>query len=344
MLPADQIPSCPQCETPVPVSRRDFIRVVGTTAAVAAVGLTPLQKAQAARAEKQAQAEAMVFDLFKSLSDDQKKKITRPWDHKPTGTDKVTSRLATGNAAVTGLKIGNEYNKKQLELLDKIFRAIGNGDEGYKQLSRNGRFDNSNDFENISAIFYGDAVEGKKFSLVFTGHHLTVRCDGNSEEKTAFGGPLYYGHSPLGTAKTNVFYPQTQAGQAVFESLSKEQRESGLVKGNWKDEHGGVKVPGKGSSVPGVLFADMKKEQKELVEKLMKALVAPYRKEDGDEVMEIIKANGGMEKIALAFYNDPNVKEKADWHYWRLEGPGFVWSFRSLEHVHTFVNITSKLA
>src|SRR5947209_5144183 len=105
MLPADQIP-CPECETGAPIARRDFIRVVGAAAtAVALGGLTPLQKARAARAEKQAQAEAMVFELFKGLSDEQKKAITRAWDHKPTATDKVTGRLATGNAAVGGLTI-----------------------------------------------------------------------------------------------------------------------------------------------------------------------------------------------------------------------------------------------
>src|SRR4051794_23907765 len=100
MLPADKNPSCPECEGNLPLGRRDFLRVVGATAAVAAVGLTPLQKARAARAEKQAQAEAMVFELFSTLSSVQKKKITRAWDHKPTATDKVTSRQATGNAAV----------------------------------------------------------------------------------------------------------------------------------------------------------------------------------------------------------------------------------------------------
>src|SRR4051812_15893269 len=180
MLPADQNP-CPECESGTPIARRDFIRVVGAAATAVAVGLTPLQKARAARAEKQAQAEAMVFELFKGLSDEQKKAITRAWDHKPTATDKVTGRLATGNAAVGGLTINKNYDKKQVELLDKIFHSIANGEQGYKELSRNGRFDNSNDFESISAVIYGEPAEGKKFSLVFTGHHLTVRCDGNSE-------------------------------------------------------------------------------------------------------------------------------------------------------------------
>jgi hypothetical protein len=344
MLPADQTPSCPECVSGPPIARRDFIRVLGTTAAVAAVGLSPLARARAARVEKQKQAEALVFELYASLSDDQKKKIVRPWDHGVRDGRGTPSRLKTGNAAVDKLMLGHEYKKAQVELLDKIFRAIGNGEQGYKELSRNGRFDGSNDFESISAIIHGEAVEGKKFSLVFTGHHLTVRCDGNSEEATAFGGPLYYGHSPSGYAKTNVFYHQTKAAMDLFATLDKEAKAVAVLKGKWNDEHGGIKVPKKGATVPGLCFADMSKEQKEATEKLMKELVAPYRKEDGDEVMELIKATGGMEKVSMAFYEEGQRTEKEPWTYWRLEGPGFVWSFRALEHIHTFVHVNSKLA
>ncbi|MBN9122588.1 MAG: DUF3500 domain-containing protein, partial [Planctomycetes bacterium] len=302
------------------------------------------QKARAARAEKQAQAEAMVFELFQTLNADQKAKITRAWDHKPTGTDRVTGRLATGNGAVGGLTINKNYDKKQVELLDRIFRAIANGEQGYKELSRNGRFDNSNDFESISAIVYGEPAEGKKFSLVFTGHHLTVRCDGNSEEATAFGGPLYYGHSPSGYATTNVFHHQTKAATELFQTLGKEEKAVAVKPGKWMDEHGSVKVPKKGDKIPGLCFADMSKDQKAATEKLMKELVAPYRKEDGDEVMELIKATGGMEKVSMAFYEEGKTSEKEPWTYWRLEGPGFVWSFRALPHIHTFVHVNSKLA
>jgi hypothetical protein len=349
MLPADKTPPCPECETGAPIARRDFIRVLGaTTAAVAVGGLTPLQKARAARAEKQAQAEAMIFELFKTMSADQKKAVTRIWDHKPTATDKVTGRLATGNAAVNGLTIEKNYEKKQVELLDKIFRAIANGEEGYKGLSRDGRFDASNDFENISAIIYGEPAEGKKFSLVFTGHHLTVRCDGNSEEATAFGGPLYYGHSPSGYGKNNVFYHQTKASMDLFNALSKDEKKAALITDKskkWKDEHSNIKVPKKGETVPGLCFKDMGKDQQTATMALMKELVAPYRKEDGDEVMELIKATGGMEKVSMAFYEEDDKRtEKEPWTYWRLEGPGFVWSFRSLPHIHTFVHVNSKLA
>jgi len=231
-----------------------------------------------------------------------------------------------------------------VELLDRIFRSIANGEEGYKRLSRNAKFDNSGDFESIGALIYGEPAAGKKFSLVFCGHHLTVRCDGNSEEKTAFGGPLYYGHSPSGYATTNVFYFQTKAASAVFDSLTEPQRKAGILEDRpWQDGVNSVKLPAKADQRRGIAYADMSSEQKALVHKVMKELVAPYRKEDGDEVLEIIKANGGMEQIYLAFYKDKETGAKP-WSFWRLEGPGFVWSYRALPHIHTFVNVSSKIA
>ena len=345
MRPTDKNPSCPECVTGAPIARRDFIRVLGTTAAVVAVGgLTPLQRATAARAAKQAEAEALVFELFATLSDDQKKKVVRAWDHGVKDGKGTPTRLGTANDAVDKLMIGTEYNKKQVELLDKVFHAISNGEEGYKRLSRNGRFDASNDFESIGALIYGEPVEGKKFSLVFTGHHITVRCDGNSEEKYAFGGPLYYGHSPSGYATNNVFYHQTKAATDLYGALEEAQRKVAVLPGKWQDGVASVKFPKKGAAVPGLAFADMTKDQKALTEKVMTELVAPYRKEDGDEVMEIIKANGGMEKLAMAFYQEGKTNDKEPWSHWRLEGPGFVWSFRALPHIHTFVNVSSKLA
>ncbi len=344
MLPADKNPSCPECVSGAPIGRRDFIRVLGTaSAAVAVAGLTPLQKARAARAAKQREAEALVFELYKTMDADQKKKLVLPWDAGTKGG--VPARLMTHNAAVSkDSVIGLGYDKKQVELLLKIFKAISNGEDGYKKLSRNNKFDNSGDFENIGALLYGEPVEGKKFSLVFSGHHLTVRCDGDSEEQTAFGGPLYYGHSPSGYSPTNVFYGQTKVVTELYGALDEKQRKVAVRPGKWMDEHGKMKVPGKNAPLPGLSIADMTRDQKELVEKVMRELVSPYRREDGEEVLEIIKANGGMEKISLAFYQEGQTSDKEPWTFWRLEGPGFVWSYRALPHIHTFVYVNGKLS
>ena len=56
----------------------------------------------------------------------------------------------------------------------------------------------------------------------------------------------------------------------------------------------------------------------------------------------IVKSTGGMEKMNLAFYKQMAMNDNERWHFWRLEGPGFVWNFRVLPHVHTYVNIAGK--
>ena len=98
---------------------------------------------------------------------------------------------------------------------------------------------------------------------------------------------------------------------------------------------------------PGIAYADLTKDQQELFEKVMKAVLSPFRQQDGAEVVTIIKAMGGMAKVHMAFYSDEyegsKTSEKQPWTFWRLEGPGFVWNFRVLPHVHVYVNIASKI-
>src|SRR5581483_9063093 len=99
----------------------------------------------------------------------------------------------------------------------------------------------------------------------------------------------------------------------------------------------------KGATRPGIAYAELSADQRKLVEQVMRELLSPYRKEDGDEVMQIVRETGGLEKLNLAFYRDKDGSEKDNWHFWRLEGPGFVWNYRVLPHVHCFVNISSRV-
>src|SRR5262245_55424007 len=116
MLPAENTLPCPDCETTPHLGRRDFIRVLGASAVAAALpavpALSPLAKARAARAEKQAKAEAMVFELFATMDEEQKKKLVLPWDAGAKGG--IPARLQTHNAPVGKSVIGLEYNKKQV--------------------------------------------------------------------------------------------------------------------------------------------------------------------------------------------------------------------------------------
>jgi hypothetical protein len=245
------------------------------------------------------------------------------------------------NAAIDKKTIGQHYTKPQQELVERILRSICSDEDGWRQITREGTFDNSRTLENCGALIFGDPENGKQYAWVFTGHHLTVRCDGNSEEGAAFGGPMYYGHSPNGYSPKNVFNYQTKSVLSVFEGLSEEQRKKAIVDGTPGEHEPSIRFRRGGH--PGVSIQELSQDQRKLVEKVMRDVLSPYRKEDADEVMDIIKANGGMEKIHLAYYQDKEMNDNERWHFWRLEGPGFVWNYRVLTHVHTYVNISSKV-
>ena len=345
-------PYCPECDEafdfPAPtIGRRDFLRAAGVAAAAVALtgaGVAAADAPPVVTPKKAKPAEDLVRELFATLKDDQKKKVVLPFDH-GAAKDKLPTRMGMYNAPINKIRLKDVYTPAQQDLVEKIVKSMSSGEEGYRQISRDGDWDASHAFENTGAMIFGDPTPGNKFAFVFAAHHLTIRCDGDSEPGAAFGGPIYYGHSPNGYAKDNIFNYQTKSVQAAYKALDEKQRDKATVKrGNPGEDYKSVKLRKKGEARPGIAFADLAKDQQALIEKVMRDVLLPYRKEDVDEVMKIIKETGGMDKIQLAFYPDNSMRDTQPWHFWRLEGPGFVWNYRVLPHVHTFVNISSKLA
>lgn len=335
---------CPDCsvtnETGLRDARRAFLRTMGGGAA-ALVAAGPLVRRAVAEEKAAAKpAEGLIRELYGTLTEEQRREVVLPWDHGASGG--TPTRLGMYNSPISGKRIAQSYDKAQQELVQRIFKAILSGEEAYERISRGGKWDGAGSFQGIGCMLFGNPTDGK-FAAVFSGHHLTVRCDGNSEPNAAFGGPMYYGHSANGHSEQNVYNFQTKRVQAVYAMLDGKQREKAVAKGNPGEQAGSVKFRKAGEAHPGIGYADLSADQRALVEAVMRDLLSPFRKEDADEVMQIVKQNGGMEKLSLAFYADDAEAQKNErWHFWRLEGPGFVWNFRVLPHVHCFVNIAGQ--
>lgn len=344
-MSSSENPLCTECSDLGSVDRRHFIRVLGGSAAILASGVTPSlalaqnpAQAPARNAGTKATrpAEALIRELHDTLSADQKRQLTLPWNN--------ANRTRTFNAPMN-VRISAVYTNAQQELLQRIMKAISSGDEGYNRLARGGNWDTGGGFGGCGANFFGDLSQdklGHQWAWVFSGHHLTVRCDGDSEPDAAFGGPMYYGHSPDGHSQRNVFNFQTRAVTSVFNALSEAQRgRAVLTAGQWQDGPGGF-APRR--QIQGLVSSDLTADQKTLVETVMRELLSPYRKEDADEVMDLIRRNGGMDRIHLAFFRDRGASDATRWSYWRIEGPGFVWNYRVIPHVHCYVNILGSRA
>jgi Protein of unknown function (DUF3500) len=331
---------CPECdeglELPQVKSRRDFFKALGGAAAVAAMsgGLASARGDEVKSSPKP--AEALIRELYSTFSASQKNELVLPYDH---GTEGHPTRQKTFNEPALGKekRISEVYTKPQQELVQRIVKSILANDEAFERLSRKGKWDSSGSFEGCGAVTFGEPDGKSPFAWVFSGHHVTLRCDGNSEPGAAWGGPIYYGHSAAGYSKDNVYYYQTEQVQTVYDMLDEKQR----AKAHATDNPGDTHPKGFAPTNPrhGIALKELNAEQKAAVEKTMRTLLDPFRKEDADEVMQIVKANGGMDHVNIAFYKDADATDKVRWHFWRLEGPGFVWNFRPLPHVHCFVNV-----
>ena len=181
------------------------------------------------------------------------------------------------------------------------------------------------------------------FEFVLTGRHMTIRCDGNTAEHVAFGGPIFYGHAADGFNEDpdhpgNVFWPQAVAANQLYQMLDG----SSSMTLPWCEKvcrrsrkwHFTGRRPF--SRHPCYRLGG---DQREHVQEVMQKLVEPYRQSDRDEVIACLKTQGGLDACHLAFFAQQDIGDDGVWDSWRLEGPSFVWHYRGAPHVHVWVNV-----
>ncbi|MBI1901414.1 MAG: DUF3500 domain-containing protein [Planctomycetia bacterium] len=326
---------CPDCESGLPVDRRQFIKVAGT-AAVATSVLPALVRG----ADEKPKPESLVKKLYDSMNDEQRKAVCFDWDYRDPQRGLLRTRVSN-NWHITKPNIADAfYTNDQREIIRAIFEGLYNP-EWVKKIEKQLQDDAGGYGKQQNIAIFGKPGEGK-FELVMTGRHLTIRCDGNSADHVAFGGPIFYGHAASGFNEKvghpgNVFWYQAVAANKVFEMLDGKQREKALVAR--RPQESSVAFRGPDGKYPGVPVADMTSDQKEQVQKTLQALIEPYREADQQEALACVKTQGGLDKCSLAFYQEGDLGDDEQWDNWRLEGPSFVWYFRGEPHVHVWVNI-----
>lgn len=329
---------CPDCvSTPLAsVHRRDFLRVAGAAGLAAATpGLL--------RAEPAQSAESLVDVLYGTLSDAQKKEICFAWDYQDAERGLLRTRISN-NWQITQPSIGSEfYSKEQQDIIRQIFEGIIQPD-WHARIDQQLEDDAGGYGREQSIAIFGQPGTNQ-FEFVMTGRHMTLRCDGNSAEHMAFGGPIFYGHAANGFNEEanhpgNVFWPQALAANELFQMLDGKQRELALVESRPAEQAVGFR--GTAGGFPGIPVGELSSDQQENAQKILQLLLEPYRQSDQEEALACLQAQGGLTGCSLAFYKEGDIGNDGVWDCWRLEGPSFVWYFRGEPHVHVWVNISDS--
>jgi hypothetical protein len=194
------------------------------------------------------------------------------------------------------------------------------------------------------AIF--GAPGGDKFEFVLASRHMTLRCDGNSADHVALGGPILYAHEGEDLYEkpdhpSNLFWHQAVEANKLYDMFDGKQREKSLVvQGMPSEELVGFRGPQ--GKFDGLAVKDFAADQKSHLQGVLKILLEPFRQSDQDEVVRCLKVQGGLDACHLAFYKEGDLGDDGVWDNWRLEGPSFVWYFRGKPHVHVWVHVADS--
>jgi hypothetical protein len=335
--------TCPDCDGgDFNLNRREFVRTAGVTAA-ASVGLPLFATARAhAAPTPSSPAETAVKALYETLTDSQKKEVCFDWDYKSKDRGLLRTHVSN-NWQITKPHIRSEfYTKNQQHLIHDIFKGIINP-EWYARFLKQLRDDTGGKEwgADQSIAIFGKPGDGK-FEFVMTGRHMTLRADGNSQDHVAFGGPIFYGHAATDFNEKvghphNVFWHQARMANFIFQMMDADQQQKALVAK--RPAESAVGFRGDKGGYSGIPVKELSDDQKKELQKVLQALIEPFRKEDQDEAVACLKRQGGLDKCHLTFYKEGDIGNDGEWDNWRLEGPAFVWYFRGQPHVHVWVNV-----
>lgn len=305
------------------LDRREFL---------GATGLALTGAAAAAEPESRPEAETLVAQLYRGLNAKQRETVVLPFE------SPLRSRVEN-NWHITDARVGRFFDRDQQALIEQIFMNL-HAAEFADDLRRHVA-DDFGSVRNLSVALFGEPGTGE-FEFVITGRHCTARCDGDSVDGAAFGGPIFYGHEGESfyekpTHPGNVYWYQAQQANEVFGALDGKQRAVALQPRAPRER--GVYTVEPSAEPDGLPVSEMTPDQRDLVRQTLGDLLKPFRKPDREEALRLIDANGGVGGLTMAFYRNLDLGRDGVWDVWKLESPAMVWYFRGAPHVHVWVNI-----
>ena len=325
------------------LTRRHLLKATGLSAGMLAT--TQFENLSASLLANDANSDSLPMQLYKSLSEEQRRKVCLPIDH--------PRRQYVSNwwYIHPEHRIPSTFTKEQQELIQKIFDSL-HSPEYIEDVKKQVKIDQYGKEDNAPAAGFFGSPDDEGFEFIYTGHHVTRRCNAHTDKGLGFGGaPIFYGHypHPVESMQTNFHETKNHPGNPYWyqgrifnqfvQSLDDRQQEKGLVSTAPRSEEPDAVVK-KTATPSGLRCADLSADQKKKLVATMRRMMEMFREDDANATMEAIEKKNVVERLHVSWYDGKyDIGSDKVWDTWQIEGPDMVWYFRGEPHIHCYFHL-----
>ncbi len=327
------------------INRRGFLKFAGISSTL--LTLAPLHLTGKSVLAHQESSDSLAMQLYKSLTDEQRNRVCLPVDH--------PRRQYVSNwwYIHPDHRIPGTFNSDQQELIQKIFDSLHSG-EYLEDIRKQVKIDQYGQLKNAPAAGFFGTPDDKDFEFIFTGHHVTRRCNAHTNQGQGFGGaPIFYGHYPHDEEQMrdnfneasdhpgNPYWYQGKIFNEFVQGLSASQQESGLVSAEPRSENPRDVIT-KTTPAHGLDCSTLSADQKQLFVDTMRKMMAMFRADDVNATIQSIEQRGIVDRLHVSWFGGQyDIGSDKVWDVWQIEGPDMVWYFRGEPHIHCYFHLKS---
>jgi len=319
------------------LNRRDLFKTASATTALFA--MVPVDTFSRLALGDEKQGDSMPMQLYKSLSDEQRQKICLPRDHERR------QYISNWWYIHPEHRIPTTFNTDQQELIQSIFDSF-HTPEHQAAVNNQVKVDQYGQDKNAPSVGFFGTPGDKDFEFIFTGHHVTRRCNAHSDKGHGFGGaPIFYGHFPKDFNETkdhpgNAYWYQGKIFNEFVQALDGRQQKQALASTDPRSEKPTTVITKKKTGFPGLCCAELSQDQKQLLIKTMGKMMAMFREGDVAATLDTITQKKMVDQLHVSYYDGKyDIGSDRVWDTWQIEGPEMVWYFRGQPHIHSYFHL-----
>ena len=200
--------------------------------------------------------------------------------------------------------------------------------------------------KNTPSVGFFGTPKDADFEFIYTGHHVTRRCQAHTDMGLGFGGrPIFYGNFAKAFRESkdhegNPFWYQGLIFNEFVHALDGKQQEKILVGREPRPESPAKVIEKRKTDLPGLCGADLSKDQQAKLLETMRRMLVCFRPDDVAATMKTIEDKKLVERLFVSCYGGAyDIGADKVWDTWQIESPEFVWYFRGYPHIHGYFHL-----